>query len=257
MNLFKLIKCFLSGWVPGGKFKCVLCDHSVWKFMPYPKEQQSNLGEALDIIGSDLRNYECPRCGSTDRERHVFLFMESMGILKALKDKRIIHFAPEKRLRSRISALSPSEYVCCDLHPVSSTIQKVDIEEIPFPENSFDLVIANHVLEHVTDEYKAAREIYRILTPSGYAILQTPYSNTLEHTWSDPGIITEEARFCAYGQKDHMRLFGKDVFQKLSSVGLQPCIKKHEELLPEINNDKFGVNRREPFFLFSKRYQTS
>jgi hypothetical protein len=74
----------------------------------------------------------------------------------------------------------------------------------------------------------------------------------LSRTWSDPGIDSDESRLQAYGQEDHVRLYGQDIFERFASVGLTPCIGCHSELLPEIDPVRFGVNEREPFFLFEK-----
>ena len=220
--------------------------------MPYRDGKNAPLIDALDGIGSDIRHHECPRCGSHDRERHLFLYMQAAGILAGLRDMRILHFAPEKRLSRVFSQQTPKYYVRCDLYPQEADVQKVNIQSMPFSDASFDLVIANHVLEHVEDELQAAREIHRVLAPSGYAILQTPYSPMLHHTWHDPGIVSEQARLQAYGQEDHARLFGRDIFERIASGGLTPNIGSHDQLLPTTDAATFGVNRKEPFFLFHR-----
>jgi SAM-dependent methyltransferase len=106
------------------------------------------------------------------------------------------------------------------------------------------------VLEHVSDDGKAVAEIARILRPGGLAILQTPYSPTLEGTWEDRGIATPEGRLQAYGQADHVRLFGRDIFERIASGGLESRVRTHEELLPHVVGPQAGVNPQEPFFLF-------
>ena len=99
----------------------------------------------------------------------------------------------------------------------------MDILDMPLESESFDFVIANHVLEHVSDDLKALTEIRRVLRVGGYAILQTPYSSKLHHTWQDPGIADDAARLQAYGQEDHVRLFGRDIFARITSAGLASC----------------------------------
>ena len=118
--------------------------------------------------------------------------------------------------------------------------------------SSIDLVIANHVLEHVADDGKALSELFRILAPGGYAVLQTPYSRKLHTTWSDPGINTGQARLHAHGQEDHVRLFGRDIFQRITAAGFQSQVRRHEELLPDVDPREVGVNPAEPFFLLRK-----
>ena len=250
----KLVPYALAGWLPGGRRRCALCGHRVWRFMPYRNGSRSTapLMHALEVIGSDVDNFECPRCGAHDRERHLLLYLRASGLMDRLAGLRILHFAPERRLAHLVASQSPVEYVCCDLHPAAPGVQRVDMQAMPFDAASFDLVIANHVLEHVNDDGVAIGEITRVLAPGGHAILQTPYSPRLHRTWSDLGIDGEAARFHAYGQEDHVRLFGRDVFERFQSAGLLSCVASHDVLLPHIDASEWGVNGQEPFFLFRK-----
>ncbi|WP_460823923.1 class I SAM-dependent methyltransferase [Lysobacter olei] len=208
--------------------------------------------KALGIVGSDVDNFECPRCGAHDRERHLLLYLTASGLLKRIPGMRVLHFAPERCLARIIAGLGPVEYIKCDKYPTGDEMMGVDIESMPFPDGSFDLVIANHVLEHVDDDLLAVREIHRVLRKDGSAVLQTPYCRDLTSTWRDPGIIAAEARLQAYGQEDHVRLFGSDVFERISSSGLLPCVETHENLLAEYDATVCGVNASEPFFHFRR-----
>lgn len=248
----KLARYAISGWVPGGRRYCIICSYPVWRFMPYRSGSRGRPGlmTALRIVGSDPDNYECPRCGSHDRERHLFMYMDACGVLDKVRGWRILHFAPEKNLSRILQARPPREYIRCDLFPKDSKTLKVDIEDIPFPNESFDLVIANHILEHVDDVERALREIRRVLVSGGRAILQTPFSPMLHETWCDPGITSPEARLQAYGQEDHVRLFGRDIFDRIESCGLVSHAAAHDEALPDMDPRRYGVNREEPFFLF-------
>ncbi|GLQ96684.1 hypothetical protein GCM10007863_11040 [Dyella mobilis] len=165
---------------------------------------------------------------------------------------QIVHFAPEKRLSRLISAIGVSRYVGCDLYPSRPELERIDILNTGFESASFDLLIANHVLEHVDDDMQALSEIYRVLRPGGYAILQTPFSSKLQRTWQDDGIQGEMARLMAYGQEDHVRLYGKDIFERFSASGLSSMVRSHEELLPGVDPIKNGVNLFEPFMLFRR-----
>jgi SAM-dependent methyltransferase len=251
-NPLKLLMYAIAGWLPGGSCHCVICSHDVWRFMPYRYGARAGLMEALATIGSDINNFECPRCGSHDRERHLLMYLQASGLMAALPNMRILHFAPERHLSQRIAASAPMEYTKCDLYPAAPGIERVDITDMPFEDGAFDLVIANHVMEHVEDEGRALAEIHRVIKPDGAAILQTPYSAMLHRTWSDPGIVAEAARRQAYGQEDHVRLFGRDIFERFSSSGLRACISAHGALLADRDARMLGVNPREPFFLFRR-----
>ena len=180
------------------------------------------------------------------------MYMRATGILVGLRDKRVLHFAPERHLSRFIVETGPAKYIRCDLYPRSPDIECVNMLDIPYDDGSFDLVIANHVLEHVTDDLRALSEIRRVLSLGGQAILQTPYSSQLLHTWSDAGIDTDEARLQAYGQEDHVRLYGRDIFERLASTGLVPDTGTHDQLLPSYDPQRLGVNVQEPFMLFQR-----
>lgn len=254
LDIRKIFPYVIAGWLPGGRRYCVLCAHHVRRFMPYRKGLRGvpPLMSALEVVGSDVENFECPRCGSHDRERHLFLYLRTMGFIEWMHNKSILHFAPEKRLSQKILAAGPAQYTQCDLAPQSSDVIKVDMLDIEFDSECFDVVIANHVLEHVGDVARARKEILRILKVGGYAILQAPYSPKLRKTWSDPGIDTAVARLQAYGQEDHVRLFGADIFNATISVGFESCVREHMDLLADFDSNVYGVNFREPLFLFKR-----
>lgn len=244
----------LAGLFPPRRKRCVLCGKRLSWFLPYRNGVASvpALIRELDLIGSDVSNFTCPWCFSHDRERHLFLYMQATGFLPDLDGRDVLHFAPEARLSRVIASAGTSRYVRCDLHPVEADVVHVDILAIPFADESFDLVIANHVLEHVADDRKALSEIRRVLRKDGSAILQTPYCNRLHHTWEDPGIDDDRARLQACGQEDHVRLYGRDIFQRFAACGLAPRIRQHADLLGDIDVVSLGVNPREPFMMFQR-----
>jgi SAM-dependent methyltransferase len=204
------------------------------------------------VIGSDIENFECPACGCHDRERHLFLYLQASGLLKGVSGARVLHFAPEQHLQRLISRAAPSEYVLGDLYPMRAEVQRIDLMDIDAPDESFDLVIANHVLEHVNDDARSLREIFRVLRPNGRAILQTPYASLLPSKLEDLNIQSEKARLQAYGQEDHCRLYGADFPEFVASFGFVPMTASHASLLGEVNARRMGVNPQEPFLLFCK-----
>lgn len=204
------------------------------------------------MVGSDVDRFGCPWCGAHDRERHLLLYMQSMGLIDRVSGMDVLHFAPEAHLSRVIAHANPRSYRKGDLYPVVSDVERMDMQAICAETESFDLVIANHVLEHVSDDLVALHEIRRVLRRGGYAILQTPFSAKLHRTWSDPGIDSDDARLQAFGQEDHVRLFGRDIFERFASVGLVACGGSHDALLGGYDATKYGVNSREPFFLFRR-----
>lgn len=254
MNLMKLATYAAAGWLPFGQRHCGICGRDVWRFMPFKggSAHMPALMRVLDVVGSDVDHFECPRCGSHDRERHLIMYLEASGLLPAMAGKAILHFAPERHISKRISAIGPARYIRCDLFPRGEDVRRVDILAMDFEPGAFDFVIANHVLEHVADDMQALMEIRRVLKVGGYAILQTPYSYKLHRTWEDGGIVDDGARLQAYGQADHVRLYGRDIFDRFCIDGLESRVKSHVELLPEVDAVRLGINLAEPFALFQR-----
>ncbi|MBV7541531.1 class I SAM-dependent methyltransferase [Acidovorax sp. sic0104] len=254
--LLKTVKRFIrythawSRYAPG---VCNMCGREVPSFLPYRigTASISPILRELDIIGSDLGRFSCPFCGCTDRERHLLAFMQRSNLLE-LRGKQVLHFAPERNLRKYIQSVQPTAYIQGDLFPGEPEITRVDITAIQFPDAQFDLLIANHVLEHVPNDIAAIKEIVRVLKPGGHAILQTPFAAKLEHSLSLPQIRSSETRLLLYGQEDHVRLYGSDIFGLVTSAGLIPKIQFHGDLLPDMDAHRYGMNLREPFMCWVK-----
>lgn len=248
----RLSKRYIAHYNPIKKKECCICNNKISSFLTYKGGWKAapQILTALKVIGSDLDNFACPVCNSNDRERHQWLYWQFTHILFSMQGATILHFAPEFHLSKKIIDQKPLVYIRADLYPSTDDIRKIDILSMPFADNEFDILIANHVLEHVSDLNKALLEIHRVLKPNGWAILQTPYSESLENTWEDCGIQTEHERYIAYGQEDHVRLFGKNIFHVIETLGFKLHLFDHAETLGNINAYNYGVNQKEPFMLF-------
>lgn len=212
---------------------------------------------ALEVVGGDPVNCACPWCGCTDRDRHLLLYLRATGLIESFRGSRILHLAPEAHLPAILERENPELYVRTDLMKGLTIDLQSDLTCLPFEDGSFDIFIANHVLEHVLDLSTCLREIARVLAPGGFAVLQTPYSPVLTRTFRDPAITTESMRFHAYGQEDHERLFGSDIFRLIAEHGFKADIRHHDSELQGTDAKEMGVNVREPLFLFWKQDQPS
>jgi SAM-dependent methyltransferase len=229
---------------------CIFCDRTVEAWVPYRIAQPSQFLLRVGATGSNLQRFGCPHCGSTDRERHLRLFFDKLNVWAAFKGGAILHMAPEPVLGAAINKCAPSRYVRGDLFPTTPEIEKIDLQAISAPSETFDVVICNHMLEHVALPGVALAEVCRVLRPGGRFICQTPYAKRLTTTLEDPLFTSDEDRLFFYGQEDHARLFGLDIEQTLKRAGLAGGLKSHDDLLPGIDPEEYGVNEFEPFFDF-------
>ena len=233
---------------------CYACNRRVGRFLPYRggwKDVPPRI-RALDVIGSDVENFSCPRCGAHDRERHLLMYFDRAGMWKRIAGAAVLHFAPERILAARISNAKPARYVKADLFPTAADTTREDISKLSFGDRTFGVVIANHVLEHVADDRAAMKEIFRVLQPGGLAVLQTPYCDKLTRTSEDESIRDDAGRLQAFGQEDHVRLYGRDLFSRLEGAGFVSKVLDHDSALKDYGESLYGVNRREPFICMER-----
>ena len=239
----------------GNRKECYVCKkrfQRFTKFDVYNKGIQKYI-EKLEITGSTSEDYGCVHCHSNDRLRHLYMYFDKLGLWSVIPGSRILHFAPEANLRAAITKLNPIEYILADFYPLDERIRKIDITAIPFEDSTFDLLICNHVLEHVKDYVKALDEIFRILKPGGTGILQTPYSRLLKRNFEDENINTDELRLYFYAQKDHVRIFGEEQFLAgLKNAGFELNILKNNDIFSPEETFRFGVNEKEDLIMVRK-----
>ena len=234
----------------GTKYKCPYCGFMSNDFLKIGLPHEANIKH--QIIGAAVRNGGCVNCDSVDRDRLLYAyFKHEVYLLQDHLNTSILHLAPEWRLSEEFLKFKYSKYVCTDkfmpgynypLHTID-----MDIMDIKFPDNSFDWVICNHVLEHIPNDIGAMKELYRVLKPNGKAVLQVPFSNLLEKTYENPEVITDAQRIEHYGQFDHVRIYGHDYITRLESVGF-----KFERLNISDKYKHYGLIPQEDLFICTK-----
>jgi len=225
--------------------ECYICGKKNKNFYEiFVNKENDRIVDYFQLVGSDTENYGCHYCDCNDRERHLFMYFDRLSLWDKFKDARILHFAPENPLSKKIEQLLPLEYVKCDLFPKEDWI-KIDITKIDFEDNSFDIVICNHIIEHIPNYIQAFKEISRVLKENGFAILQTPYSDLLYNHFEDSNINTDELRLLFYGQEDHVRIVSKRQFLDELSQYFTLNIVENNSLFTEEDCFKFGVNKKE------------
>ncbi len=235
----------------GSGFCCNVCGATYNKFVPgHPSPENRHALEANQVIAGYGNNVFCPNCLSTSRERLV------IGLLNdklSVEGKKILHLSPEKNIYRYLS--SGANVTTADLLPgfyktIDGLVQKQDATKFSYADHSFDLVIGNHILEHIPDDYKAMKEIYRVLKPGSGAVLQVPYSETNTETIESPGINDPEMQSKLYGQKDHVRIYAlKDYVTRLQHTGFLVSVIPYSDLHTYYPN---AIQKGECFLLIRK-----
>jgi len=233
----------------GTRYECPLCRGRFRKLLasgldlPVFREQH--------IIGGGYRrNSLCPRCHASDRERLIFLYLKQKTTL--FRDPaKVLHVAPERNLQRKLKNCSSIKYVSADLDSPLAQL-RMDITHICLGANTFDIVICNHVLEHVPDDGKAMTEIFRVLRPGGWAILQVPISLTLGCTFENSSIRSPEERERLFGQHNHVRIYGQDYERRLQRAGF--CVEKYSFVkdFGESKSEFYGLLKDEILFVCRK-----
>ncbi|MPZ76522.1 MAG: methyltransferase domain-containing protein [Deltaproteobacteria bacterium] len=188
----------------------------------------------------------CPRCGSLERHRLLWLYLKNRTDLFD-RNHRVLHFAPERIFAKVFRTMPLLHYVSADLSSKRARL-KTDIMDIPCKDNSFDVVLCNHVLEHVADDQKAMRELCRVLSPGGWAILQTPIDTQRAKTFEDPTITSPSERERAFGQHNHVRLYGRDYKERLEKAGFTVKVDGYAGGLEKRELVKYGLPDEEIYF---------
>ncbi|HPW62561.1 MAG TPA: class I SAM-dependent methyltransferase [Cyclobacteriaceae bacterium] len=219
----------------GNKVECPVCGSHYRKFLPYGRI-------------NPRPNALCPKCLSLERHRLIWLYLkEKTNFFSTKLD--VLHIAPEPCFMNRFEKQHGEKYITADIESPLAKV-KMDIHRIPFPENHFDVVLCNHVLEHVQDDIKAMSEIYRVLKPGGWAIMQVPFFSPVpEITYEDTSITNPREREKAFGQGDHVRMFGKDYPKRIERSGLKAVANRFAFELSEDTVLRNGLVRNEILYI--------
>ena len=216
----------------GHGFTCNVCQQQYFRFVDdWPSSENKNALSNSNVIAGYGKNIMCPNCLSNARERLVVAMLQHHI---NIENKKILHLSPEKNIYQYL--ITKSQVVTADLVPgfyknIDKHIKQEDVTALSFADQSFDLVIANHVLEHIPDDLKAMSEIYRVLKKGGIAILQVPYSETISATIEEPLIANPERQSELFGQKDHVRIYQlNDYISRLGQSGFIVSKISYKEL---------------------------
>ena len=196
----------ISWYLKGDKFTDPIDGKSFKKFLPYG-------------YGTQRENALSPSTLSLERHRLMWLFLQDeTDFFSSKKTLKVLHIAPEQCFLDIFRKQKNLDYTTSDLESPIADV-KADICDLPFDDNSYDIIFCNHVLEHIPDDKKAMQELYRVLKPNGMGIFQIPQDLNRKTTFEDNTIIDKKERAKIFGQYDHVRVYGQDYFNKLRAIG--------------------------------------
>ncbi|MEZ4797361.1 MAG: methyltransferase domain-containing protein [Flavobacteriaceae bacterium] len=206
IRLSYVVRPILAFFLKGNTYTDPIDGKSFKSFLPYG-------------YGKQRHNVLSPSTLSLERHRLLWLYLKNETDFFLAK-KKVLHFAPEQAFYKRFRKMKNLDYVTTDLNSPLADV-KADICDLPFKDNEFDVIFCNHVLEHIPDDTKAMQELYRILKVGGFGIFQIPQDLDRATTFEDDSITDKKERAKIFGQYDHVRIYGRDYFDKLRSVGFK------------------------------------
>lgn len=225
-----MVKPILEFFLKGKNYIDPIDGKSFRTFLPYGYEKQRP-------------NILSPSTLSLERHRLLWLYLKNETDFFS-KNSKVLHFAPEQCFLKRFRNQKNLDYTTTDLlSPIADV--KADICDLPFESNSFDIILCNHVLEHIPDDTKAMKELYRVMKPGGYGVFQIPQDMSRATTFEDNTITDKAERTKIFGQYDHVRVYGRDYFDKLRSIGFRVEEIGYTSQLNEAEIDKYRLAKDE------------
>ncbi|SFH89811.1 class I SAM-dependent methyltransferase [Halpernia frigidisoli] len=230
INMSILARPLIILFFKGKNFTDPIDGNSYRKFMPYG-------------YGKQRENALSPGTLSLERHRQMWLYLKNETDFFT-KNYKVLHMAPEQSFFKRFRKMKNLDYLTADLFSPIVDV-KADILDLPFENESFDVVFCNHVLEHIEDDRKAMSELFRVLKPGGWGIIQVPMKNSLEKTYEDFTIKDPKERQKHFGQYDHVRWYGMDYFQRLECVGFKVDINYYSKKFSAEDRKRFALMENE------------
>lgn len=200
----------------GSRYVCPCCSAGVSAFT----QEAGSLRERV--------NGYCPRCNSKARHRRVWLHLLRYTDLFRVPT-RLLHVSPEFNIARRLIRMPSIDWVGIDIKPRPILTELADLTDLPYPDASFDGILAIHVLEHIADDQAAISEMARVLVPGGWAVVNVP-ARLDQPTFEDATIVDPAGRRAAFGEPDHHRIYGQDLVDRLSAAGFEVWIDRGDEI---------------------------
>lgn len=238
IRLSYIVRPVLALILKGSSYTDPIDGKSFKSFLPYGYGKQRN-------------NVLSPSTLSLERHRLLWLYLKTETNFFA-DNLKVLHFAPEQAFYKRFRNLENLDYITTDLNSPLADV-KADICNLPFNNNSFDVILCNHVLEHIPDDTKAMKELFRVLKPNGWGVFQIPQDLSREISFEDNSITDKKERAKIFGQYDHVRIYGRDYFDKLRGVGFKVEELNYTSNLSDEDIDRYCLAKGEIIPLVRKQ----
>ena len=219
--------------------ECPVCEKKFSKFLSYG----SNVAHRENVL--------CPYDLTLERHRLMWLYLKNESNFFTAEKLDVLHIAPEQCFYGKFKEQKNLNYLTGDLVSPLADIH-FDLHHIPLEDNRFDVVFCNHVMEHVDDPIQCMKELFRVMKPGGWAIMQVPQDMTRETTYEDPSIVDPAEREKHFWQKDHVRLFGRDYPQWWEKAGFTVEIYDVQNNFDKQTVDRFRLMKDELLYIGRK-----
>nr|WP_294858365.1 class I SAM-dependent methyltransferase [uncultured Fluviicola sp.] len=240
IRLSYVFKLFAPIIYKGDKVECPVCERKFRKFLSYGSEV------------SHRENVLCPYDLTLERHRLMWLYLKRESNFFSAGSLKVLHIAPEQCFHKKFKNQKNIQYLTGDLvSPIADL--HFDLHQIPLEDNRFDVVFCNHVMEHVDDALKCMKELYRVMAPGAWGIMQVPQDTNREVTYEDWSITSPEDREKHFWQKDHVRLFGMDYPDWLRKAGFEVEIAFANNPISDEEIERFRLSKNEILYIVHKK----
>lgn len=239
IRLSYIFRIFAPLVYKGNKVECPVCEKSFRKFLSY---------------GSDVAHREnilCPYDLTLERHRVMWLYLKRHTDFFKQTNLKVMHIAPEQCFHGRFKKQKNLDYTTGDLMSPIADLH-FDLHDIPLEDNTYEVIFCNHVMEHVKDDLQCLKELYRIMKPGGWGIMQVPIDASRTETYEDWSITDPKEREKHFWQYDHVRLYGLNYPKRLEEAGFKVDIIDFSKELPTETFERYRIPKTELLYVVRK-----
>lgn len=239
IRLSYVFKFFAPLIYKGDNVECPVCERSFRKFLSYG----SKVAQRDNVL--------CPYDLTLERHRLMWLYLKDHSDFFTKENLKVMHIAPEQCFHKKFQNQENLDYTTGDLvSPIADL--HFDLHDIPLEDNQYEVIFCNHVMEHVENDLRCMQELYRIMKPGGWGIMQVPIDFNRDETYEDPTITTPEEREKHFWQYDHVRLYGTNYPRRLEEAGFKVDEVDMKDYLSPEKIERYRLQKNELLYVVRK-----